>query len=231
MKLLLTSNGLCNDSIRDALRGMLTKPVEESKIVFVPTASNPVRGGKAWLVDDMRRAREMGWKQFEVLDLAVVADWPKELWFSVFEEADVVMFCGGHAHYLSYWLQKSGLMEELPKMLQNKVYIGISAGSIVASKSLATSSTELRRFADEPDDESKELPPGQSGTETMGLTDFLFRPHMSSPAFPFPTKELISKLAAERNERIYMVDDETAIRVIDGNIDVISEGEWHLLTA
>ena len=231
MKLLLTSNGLCNESIREALRGMMGKPTGEARMVFVPTGSWPVRGDKTWLVDDMRRAHDMGWKQFEVVDITAVADWPKELWMPVFEKADVIMFCGGYAQYLSYWLQKSGLMDALPQLLrdQNKVYVGISAGSMVATKSLATSSSRLRELMGFPDDEAKQVPQGQSAAGTLGLTDFLFRPHFNSPLFPTAREDVIRKLAAKIEQPVYLVDDETAVRVVGDKVDVVSEGEWLLL--
>jgi dipeptidase E len=38
MKLLLTSGGVTNDSIRNALVDMLGKPIEEADALFVPTA-------------------------------------------------------------------------------------------------------------------------------------------------------------------------------------------------
>ena len=229
MKLLLTSNGLCNDSIRGALRDMLGKPTKESNMVFVMTGSWPVRGDKTWLVDDLRRAHDMGWKAFDVLDLAVMADWEKRLWMPAFESADVIMFCGGHTQYLSYWLQKSGLMDELPRLLESKIYIGISAGSMVATKSTLTSSIQLRKFAGLPDNESKEAPKGQSSDKAVGLTDFLFRPHLNSSNFPFSRVDFMQQVATKRHEKIYLVDDEGAVKVDGDTVEVVSEGEWHLL--
>jgi dipeptidase E len=229
MKLLLTSNGLCNDSIRGALRGMVNKPTKELNMVFFVTGSWPVRGDKTWLVNDLRRAHDMGWKNFDVLDLAVMADWPKELWHKALQDADVVMFCGGHAQYLSYWLEKSGLLTELPKLLNDKVYVGISAGSMVAGKSLATSSLKLSQYAKLPANERKEPPPGQLGDKTMQLADVLFRPHFNSSSFPLVRKDFMQQFANDVKESVYLVDDETALRIEDGKVEVISEGEWHLL--
>jgi dipeptidase E len=229
MKLLLTSNGLCNDSIRNALREMLDKPTEQAKIVFVPTGADPVRGDKTWLIDDISRAKSMGWKSFDVVNIAVVASWPRELWWSTFTDADVIMFCGGHAQYLSYWLGKSGLLQALPGMLHDKVYIGISAGSMVATSSLATSSLRLAKYTDGQDGDSKQAPEDQSSEDTVGLTDFLFRPHLNSPYFPLIREDFMRKVAADLQTPIYVADDETAVRVIDGKVDVISEGKWLLL--
>lgn len=229
MKLLLTSNGFCNESIKNALREMLDKPVSEATIVFVPAAADPVRGDKTWLVNDMYRAHSMGWKRFEVVHIVALADWPKEMWLSAFEEADVIMFCGGHTEYLSYALQKSGLAELLPNLLNSKVYVGISAGSMIATDTLITSSGALATYLHLPEDESKQVPPGFSSDKGLGLVDFLFRPHLDSPLFPLARKDILEKLAVDIRRPIYLVDDETAVRVVDGKADVISEGVWHLL--
>jgi dipeptidase E len=206
---------------------MLDKPTEQANIVFVPTGADPVRGGKTWLVDDISRAHSMGWKNFEIMNIAVTASWNKELWMPVFENADVIMFCGGHAQYLSYWLEQSGLMTQLPKMLEGKVYVGISAGSMVATSSLATSSHQLSiDYGNGKDRDTRQAPPEQSSDQTLGLVDFLFRPHYNSPHFPLIRQDLMRKVAADQKRPLYVADDDTAICVIDGKIDVITEGEY-----
>ena len=230
MKLLLTSNGLCNESIRQALRGMVDRPTSQLKMVFVPTGANPVRSDKTWLVDDISRAKSMGWQSFDVVDIAVVAGWPKELWWGVFADADVIMFCGGHAQYLSYWLEESGLMKALPAMLQNKVYVGISAGSMVATQSLAMTSLRLnKQYGDGKDRDSRHAPQDQVSEATIGLTTILFRPHYNSPDFPLISEDFMRKVAADHEQPIYIADDETAVRIIDGRADVVTEGKWLLL--
>jgi dipeptidase E len=230
MKLLLTSNGLVNDSIVRALQQMLDRPIERAKLVFVTTGSNPVRGDKSWLANDIRHAQKLGWAQFEIIDVAVTASWPKAAWWPVFEEADAIMFCGGHAHYLSYWLQKSGLMAALPDLLKTKVYIGISAGSIVATMGMQTSSGELAKL--QPGQgwaHDKIAPEGQESTKTLGLTNFLFRPHFNSPRFPAAKEGFMRQIAKQLKLPIYVVDDESAVRVIGNQAEVISEGRWLLL--
>lgn len=230
MKLLLTSDGLCNETIRGALRDMLDEPTSQLKMVFVPTGADPVRGDKTWLVNDISRAKSMGWQSFDVVNIAVVASWPKELWWGVFADADVIMFCGGHAQYLSYWLERSGLMEALPNMLQNKVYVGISAGSMVATSSLAMTSLRLNaRYGDGKDRDSRHAPENQISDATLSLTTILFRPHYNSPNFPLIREDFMRKVAADHEQPIYAVDDQTAVRIIDGRANVISEGKWLLL--
>src|SRR6476620_10336432 len=138
MKLFLTSSGLHNKSLQDALAGMLDKPVSECNFLFIPTSYHGAVSDMTWLVEDFYNAHSMGWKQFMVLDIAVKSSWDKELWWPMIEQADVIQMGGGNAQYLSYWLQKSGLFDALPELLKTKVYVGVSAGSMVLTAGLTS---------------------------------------------------------------------------------------------
>src|SRR5690606_10780127 len=127
MKLLLTSSGLRNESLREALRSLLDKPAGECNCVYIPTSCHAARGDMSWLMEEMISFYALGWKEFVVLDVAVKSEWDKSLWWPKIEEADVIVMGGGNAPYLSYWLQRSGLFEALPEFLKTKVYVGVSA--------------------------------------------------------------------------------------------------------
>jgi dipeptidase E len=231
MKLLLCSQTLNNDSLRDALRGMLDKPAEECNFVYIPTAANTARNN-GWLVRDMYEIEKLGWKSFSTLDLAVVASWPKNLWWQTIEEADVIMVGGGNSGYLSYWMYESGLAQKLPELLKTKVYVGSSAGSMFMTPGQASSSGGLKNAPsyefplDDP-----EVPKGQIRRQTLNLVPFLFRPHWHASTAPDVTEEITQKAANDLKMPIYLVDDQTAIKVVDDDIEVISEGEWKLLEA
>lgn len=233
MKLLLTSNGVCNESLKEALRGMLGKQTSECNFVFIPTSYSGAPGDMTWLVNDIYNAHSMGWKNFRMLDVAVKSEWDKKLWWSFIEEADVILMGGGNAGFLSYWMQKAGLFKAMPELLKSKVYVGISAGSMVMTAGLNTASTSVS------DDGSYELslesdvvPSEQLSRETLGYTDFLFRPHWHKldPKYESLTPESMRKAYAVLKKPIYLVDDQTGIKIEDGKPpEVISEGEWLLI--
>ena len=230
MKLLLCSQTFTNDSLRNALRRLLDKPTTQSNFVYIPTAANTVRSNH-WMVRDMYEAERLGWKSFNVVDLAVTAHWPKDLWWQTIEDADVIMVGGGNSGYLSYWMYESGLAQKLPELLKTKVYVGSSAGSMFTTPSQASSSGGLKNAPsyefplDDP-----EVPKGQIRRQTLNLVPFLFRPHWHAPTAPDITEEITQKAANDLKLPIYLVDDQTAIKVMGEHVEVISEGEWRLLT-
>lgn len=214
MKLLLTSAGLTNSSIVGALRELVGKPFEESSLAFVPTAANVEKEGKEWLIDDLYNCKKLKFKTLDIVDISAI---PKALWLPRLEEADILLFGGGNTFHLSHWFKKSGLAELLPKMLEKKVYVGISAGSMVTTKDMRFSQSQKLYYED------MVVDPGEEG---LGFVHFYIRPHLNSPHFPNVRKELIAELAREVPEPVYALDDDSAVKVVEGNITVISEGEW-----
>lgn len=224
MKLLLTSGGLTNKSIKDALRELVGKPYADTKIAFIPTAAFAEGHDKGWLIDDMYRVKETG----AYVDIIDIAQLPKNELFARLEEADVIFVGGGNSFYLSYQMEQSGLMEQLPKLLESRVYVGISAGSMIVSDSLRVSSQALAK-GKLSDEEYGELgPEGRSSAKTAKLVKFVVRPHLNSRSFPKITGEYIKEVARELHIAVYAVDDQSAVKVINDKIEVISEGEWKL---
>lgn len=211
---------------------MLDKPVSECNFLFIPTAYQGAQGDMSWLVEDFYNAYSMGWKQFSVLDIAVKGNWNKEMWWPLIEQADVIQMGGGHGWYLSYWLQKAGLFDALPELLKTKVYVGISAGSMVATAGIASAIGKPNAPADYsmlPDD--VRVPTEQTSDKTLGLTNFLFRPHWGKPDPKYATlNEAAVRQAYQALQKpIYLVDDETGIKIVDGELEVVSEGKWLLV--
>lgn len=212
---------------------MLDKPVSECNFLFIPTSYHGAVTDMSWLVDDFYKSHGMGWKNFLVLDIAVKDSWDKKLWWHMIEEADVIMMGGGNAGYLSYWMEKTGLFDALPELLETKVYIGISAGSMVMTAGLQSGNIgRVDPPADyEIDLDDPTLPPGQVSRKTLGLTDFLFRPHWHKPhpKYDTLTEESVRQAYAVLKKPIYLVDDETGIKIVDDKLEVISEGKWLLV--
>jgi len=164
MKFLLTSSGLTNQSITDALLELTEKPVSEVSIAFIPTAANIEAGDKSWLIDDLYNIKKQDFKSIDIVDISALS---KEFWQPRIEATDVLFFSGGDTLYLMHWFKKSGLKKLLPALLKTRVYAGISAGS------MATGNITLRRF--------KELYPDKDSRGPRWVLAFFFR-----KAFPWP---------------------------------------------
>src|SRR5713101_9620939 len=141
MRFLLTSAGIKNTSIHNALVDLLGKPIAESSAFCIPTAMYAMPGGAghAWRFISGREARtpmcELGWKSLGVLELTALPSIDKERWIPLVQQTDVLLVNGGDPLYLSYWMQQSGLADLLPS-LRETVYVGLSAGSIVMARNI-----------------------------------------------------------------------------------------------
>lgn len=217
MKLLLTSGGITNNSIANALFELTGKRPEDTTVAFIPTASNVEAGDKDWLITDLINLKKQGFKSIEITDISAV---DKEIWKPSLERADVLFFEGGNNYHLMRWLNKSGLTKLLPELLKDKVYVGLSAGSIVTNPDLALKLAQ--ELYEEDMAETKEL-------KGLNFVDFHFLPHLNSEWFKKLTRENIEKAVQEMNRTVYALDDESALKIIDNKIEVISEGEWFVI--
>ena len=224
MKLLLTSSGISNPSIEDALAGLLGKPIAESSALIVPTAIYPFAEGpsNAWrLINGKAQGplAEVGWKSLGVLELTALPSIDRESWVPLVRETDALLVWGGHVMYLCYWMRQSGLADLLPS-LDKLVYVGVSAGSIVTTPYNGDVEFNLRT-----------LPAGsdatREGDRALGLVDFTLRVHVDREGFN--SMDDVEEWAAGIPIPTYALDDESAIRVVDGRPDVVSEGNWKLL--
>lgn len=213
MKLLLTSGGLENKTIIDALRDLVGKDFKDTKLVFIPTAANVEAGDKGWLIGDLSKCKELGFKEVDIMDIATI---PKDIWEPRLRNAEVLMVGGGNTSYLMGQMKKSGLAEIMPDLLKTRIYVGISAGSMVVSSDLKEK--EMQRLYEEPiiDD---------GANEGLGFVGFLVVPHMNSPHFP-RAAELINEVAKDIDVPLYAIDDQTAVKVVDEKTEVVSEGKW-----
>lgn len=129
MKILLTSAGITNSSIAEALSMLATKPLSEVNLLFVLTPSISDGGDKRWVISNLVDFQRNNFKSIDIID---VAGLPEEKWKKRFEEADIICFGGGNEIYLAEVLSKLGMKNYLSSILKDKVYMGISAGSMVA---------------------------------------------------------------------------------------------------
>jgi dipeptidase E len=221
MKFLLTSAGIKNASIQDALVDLLGKPIAESSALCIPTATYAMQGGAglAWNFITGREPRtpmcELGWKSLGVLELTALPSIDEEHWVPMVQETDVLLVNGGDPLYLCHWMRQSGLADLLPS-LRDTVWVGLSAGSIVMTPRIGEDFVRWK--------------PPTGGDQTLGLVEFSMFPHLDHPALPENTMADAERWAAGLTVPAYAIDDETAIRVTNGTVDVISEGHWKLFT-
>jgi dipeptidase E len=225
MKCLLTSGGISNPSIEGALAELLGKPIAEASALMVPTAIYPSPGGgiMAWQAICGKAPSplcELGWKSLGVLELTALPSIHEESWVPMVRETDALLVWGGDVLYLCYWMRRSGLADLLPS-LHELVYVGVSAGSIVVTPYNPDAEFNLQT-----------VPPGsdraREGDRALGLVDFTLKPHLDREGFPDASLASIEAWASGIPVPTYAIDDQTAIRVVDGTTDVVSEGRWKL---
>ncbi|MBS4194192.1 Type 1 glutamine amidotransferase-like domain-containing protein [Lederbergia citri] len=219
MKLLLTSAGVNNKSIHDALVDMIGKPIADSNALCIPTAmyGHPWVGPgvKTWQFisgDSDNPMVDLGWKSVGVLELTALPSIDEDRWAPLVRETDVLLVSGGDALYLCHWMRQSGLADLLPSL--HAVYVGMSAGSMVMAPNIGEFFVGWT--------------PPNGGDETLGLVDFAMFPHLGM--LPYNTMAAAEKWAAGMQGPAYAIDDQTAIKVIDGEVEVLSEGNWKLFS-
>jgi dipeptidase E len=220
MKFLLTSAGIKNPSIHHVLVDLLGKPIAECNALCIPTASYALPNGPvlAWRFISGREPDcpmcELGWKSLGVLELTALPSNKEELWVPMVRESDVLLVNGGDPLYLCYWMRQSGLADLLPSL--PAVYVGLSAGSMVMAPNIGEFFVGWT--------------PPTGGDETLGLVDFAIFPHLDHEALPYNTMANAEKWAAGMRMPAYGIDDETALKVVDGAVEVVSEGHWQRFT-
>ena len=218
MRFLLTSAGIKNTSIHNALVELLGKPIAESSALCIPTAAYVMPGGAAmaWRLICGKASTplcELGWKSLGVLELTALPSIKKEHWISAVREADALLVGGGDPLYLCYWMQQSGLADLLPS-LRESVYVGVSAGSIVMAPNIGEDFVGWK--------------PPTGGDRALGLVEFAMFPHVDHEDMPDNSMANAEKWAATVPVPGYAIDDQTAIKVTDGAVEVVSEGHWKL---
>jgi dipeptidase E len=220
LKLLLTSAGIKNPTIHDALVEMLGKPTAECDALCIPTAlyGHPGAGPRqAWKCISGQETGTptvgLGWKSMGVLELTALPSLDAERWVPLVQEVDVLLVEGGDATYLCHWMRESGLADLLPS-LPDTVWVGVSGGSMVMTPRIGESFVAWSSATDD---------------RTLGIVDFSIFPHLDNPDLPRNTMATAEAWAAGLSGPAYAIDDETAIKVVDGSVEVVSEGQWKLL--
>lgn len=221
MRMLLTSAGLANSSIRDALVGLLGKPIEEAGALCIPTAAyaHPAVGmgeGPWRFVSGTGRLRMVagGWASMGLLELTALPSIDPDLWVPHVEQADALLVAGGDVLYLAHWIRESGLLDLFPRLTET-VWVGLSSGSMVMTPEVGEDFIQWR--------------PPSGDLSVLGLVDFSICPHLAPDGLPGNSMAEALAWAEHIEGAAYLLDDDSAIRVVDGAVDVVSEGAWHRL--
>jgi len=220
VKLLLTSAGIKNPSINDAMLDLLGKPIAECDALCIPTASyghapGGIHGAYRFITGQATTPMcELGWNSLGILELTALPTLDRKLWLPLVEEIDVLLVNGGDSLYLAHHMLESGLVELLPSL--SAVWVGLSAGSMVMTPRIG-------------EDFKVWNPPG-GGDRALGIVDFSIFPHVDHPDLPENTMAEAERWAAGLGNPAYAIDDDTAIKVTDGSVEVISEGHWKQFT-
>lgn len=242
MKLLLTSSGISNPSINDALVDLLGKPIGEASALVIPTAIYPFSVGPnmaAQMIRGLAKSPlcELGWRSLGVLELTALPSIDEDVWIPIVRESDALLVWGGDVLYLSYWLRHCGLAEILPS-LGETVYVGVSAGAMAASSTFGeTYRNPPGRTGDVLSSKDVTFPTPQGELHRtfvtargVGLVDFAIIPHLDNGDHADASLANAERWAAMNTVPTYAIDDQTAIKVTDGAVDVVSEGHWKLFT-
>ena len=221
MKLLLTSGGIKNPTLNDALVGLLGKPIEASSALCIPTAIYPFSVGPAMAYrfitgTGTNPVCELGWKSLGVLELTALPSVERDVWTKTVQETDALLVFGGDTLYLAHWMRQSGLADLFPS-LREMVYVRISAGSMVMTPRVGEDFISWK--------------PPTGGDEPLGLVNFSIFPHLDNPKLSENTMAAAEKWAAGIGNPAYAIDDDTAIQVIDGAVEVVSGGHWRHFTS
>jgi dipeptidase E len=158
---------------------------------------------------------ELGWQSLGVLELTALPSIDEERWVPKVRETDVLLVAGGDALYLCHWMRQSRLADLLPS-LRETVWVGLSAGSMVMTPRIG-------------EDFVGWTPPTGSDS-TLAIVDFSIFPHLDHELLPQNSMADAERWAAGLGGPAYAIDDQTAIKVTDGAVEVVSEGHWKLFT-
>jgi dipeptidase E len=219
MKMLLTSAGIRNASIHAALLDLLGKPIADARALCIPTAGyghpSGTPGGAWKFIAGKQPATpmcELGWKSVGLLELTALPSIDPARWQRWLRETDVLLVNGGDALYLCHWMRQSGLADLLQTM-PDMLWVGLSAGSMVMAPCVGDAFIETK-------------PPITGEDVALGVVDFAIFPHLDYPGFADNTMAAAEQWAVEIGCPGYAIDDDTAIKVVDGAVDVVSEGKW-----
>lgn len=208
MKLLLTSSGLSKRAGAKALNELVGKPPSETKVGYIPIAANVEEGNKDWYINQFLNFWRFGYNNIDIVDpSAADVNWRQRL-----ADVDVIFMSGGNTFHLLNQIRMTGFDKWLNDNKETKVYVGVSAGTIVMTPTIEVGGLEPGADPNLP---------GITNLTGMGWVNFEIEPHCDMNRFG-----VVEEYAKTRSNPVYAIDDQTAIKVVDDEVEVVSEGSW-----
>ena len=181
---------------------ILRKSPKDLGLVFIDTAAEVEKGDLQWLKEDRKALVKAG---FNVSDFTISGKSEKDI-RSRLDNIDIIYFSGGNQFYLLEKIQESSCSQLIYNYIKNgKVYIGCSAGSIIAGPDIY-----ITRFIDEISNASK-----LKSYKGLGLVDFVVFPHWGSKDFrEIYLNERLRNSYNQKN-KIILLTDYQYVRVKD----------------
>lgn len=224
MRMLLTGQGISNDLIRATLLDLLDTPLAESRVAMVIDAILPFPGDRTKLVEHLTQTHSQGWAEFDVLSLFAG---PPSLVQARLCSADVIVGYGGSNHWLAHAWTETGLAPVLRELLEEKVYVGWSAGSMIFSR--------LHQAAIEALDDRDEIEMFQLGSvgPALPLFDWFVIPHLGADRGSEVGRGAWDEgwaagVAARLGGPVWFIDDDSALLIRDSAADpeIVSSSNW-----
>ena len=208
MKLLLTSAGIKNQSIFEALQSLVGKPTQHVRVGFITTAKNnrEVSPAEA-LINQIAQLDKWGLRSYTLIDPSNDSNWEQ-----IIEEVDLVVIAGGNTFHLLNESRTNGFFDWLKANVDKKVYMGTSAGSILLTPYIGVA----------PLDNGDENTPGISDLRGVSLVDFEVSPHTPEDV----SYKTLGEYAKQCPRTVYALDDQSAVLVSGDQLKFVSEGSW-----
>lgn len=208
MKLLLCSEGFHTPNTIQACVDLVGKPKDEIAVAVINEAFAPEGNDKRWVLHNLNCVADNFLGPFDIVDLLALSIDEIE---TRLEKCDVIFVVGGNTDYLMHVYKKTGFDKLLLKLLETKVYVGSSAGSVVMGKRPSTDEY-LEAFGKEKD---------FGTTNYMELVNLAIRPHMDSSDQPKRREDVFRRSSQGLNFPVYGLKDDAAIIVREDKIDVL----------
>ena len=202
MKLVLCSEGFHTPNTVQACVELVGKPQDKISIAVINEAYAVEGGDKRWVLDNLNDVANNFPAELDIVDLLAL---PIEEVEKRIMQKDVIFVVGGNTDYLMYVFDKTGFSKLLPKLLETKVYVGSSAGSMVIGKRVSAEAY-LKIYGEHDDYEVKEY---------LGLIDLAIKPHLDSPHFPNNRPQVLDEVAGGLGFPVYGLQDNSAL-VVNG---------------
>lgn len=208
MKLLLCSEGFSTPEIVEACVNLAGKPPDQISIGVINEGYAVELDDKRWVINNLNDVANNFSGKLDLVNLLALST---DGILNRLQAVDVIFVVGGNTDYLMHVFQISGLATLLPALLESKVYVGSSAGSMVLGHRISTEAYQ--------DIYGEDLDFGI--TKYMDLVDLAIKPHLYSPVFPNNRPEVLERVARGLEFPVYGLRDDSAVIVNGEDISII----------